>query len=119
MDRLAKPYVHLTIDAVDAVVFDPEGRLDPERYDHYPTFTEARDAALLLRRADPRRRGTTTATTTARNSAGCSPCWSRPRRSTPSTPSPAITGSSTASTRRGRRRHEGEIGFIRRKRARG
>src|SRR4051794_440605 len=46
MDRLTKPFVHLTIDAVDAVVFDPEGRFDPEQYDHYPTFIEARDAAL-------------------------------------------------------------------------
>ena len=46
MDRLSKPYVHLTIDAVDTVIFDPEGRFDPERYDHYATFTEARDAAL-------------------------------------------------------------------------
>ena len=46
MDRLAKPFVHLTIDAVDTVVYDPDGRFDPEQYDHYPTFTEARDAAL-------------------------------------------------------------------------
>lgn len=41
-----KPYVHLTIDAVDAVVLDADGRLDADRYDHYATFTEARDAAL-------------------------------------------------------------------------
>ncbi|MFO0909691.1 MAG: hypothetical protein U0794_15320 [Isosphaeraceae bacterium] len=41
-----KPYVHLTIDAVDAVVFDPENRFDAERYDRYPTFIQARDAAL-------------------------------------------------------------------------
>ncbi len=41
-----KPFVHLPIDAVDAVVLDPEGRYDPELFDHYSTFDEARDAAL-------------------------------------------------------------------------
>jgi hypothetical protein len=46
MDCLLKPYVHLTIDAVDTVVFDAEGHFDSERYDRYATFTEARDAAL-------------------------------------------------------------------------
>jgi hypothetical protein len=46
MDSLSKPYVHLTIDAVDTVVFDAEGRFDGDRYDRYATFTEARDAAL-------------------------------------------------------------------------
>jgi hypothetical protein len=46
MDSLSKPYVHLPIDAVDTVVFDPEGHFDGERYDRYATFTEARDAAL-------------------------------------------------------------------------
>jgi len=46
MDRLSKPYVHLPIDAVDTVVFDPEGRFDGEQYDRYASFTEARDAAL-------------------------------------------------------------------------
>jgi hypothetical protein len=46
MDRAAKPFVHLPIDAVDTVVYDPEGAYDPERYDHYSTFVEARDAAL-------------------------------------------------------------------------
>jgi hypothetical protein len=46
MDHLSKPFVHLTIDAVDTVVFDPDGRYDPELYDHYATFVEARDAAL-------------------------------------------------------------------------
>jgi hypothetical protein len=46
MDLFTKPYVHLSINAVDTVVFDPEGRLDSERYDHYGSFTEARDAAL-------------------------------------------------------------------------
>ena len=46
MECLSKPFVHLTIDAVDTVILDPEGRFDPELYDHYATFTEARDAAL-------------------------------------------------------------------------
>ncbi len=46
MHLLTKPFVHLPIDAVDTVVFDPEGRFDAERYDRYETFTQARDAAL-------------------------------------------------------------------------
>jgi len=46
MDSLSKPYVHIPIDAVDAVVFDAEGHFDGERYDRYATFAEARDAAL-------------------------------------------------------------------------
>ena len=46
MNLFTKPYVHLSIDAVDTVVFDPEGLLDSDRYDHYGTYTEARDAAL-------------------------------------------------------------------------
>lgn len=46
MDSLSKPYVHVPIDAVDAVVFDAEGHFDAERYDRYATFAEARDAAL-------------------------------------------------------------------------
>ena len=46
MDSLSKPYVHLTIDAVDFVVFDAEGDFDADRYDRYATFAEARDAAL-------------------------------------------------------------------------
>jgi hypothetical protein len=46
MDSLSKPYVHLPIDAVDTVAFDPEGHFDGEQYDRYATFTEARDAAL-------------------------------------------------------------------------
>jgi hypothetical protein len=41
-----KLFVHLPIDAVDTVVFDPEGRFDAERYDRYESFTQARDAAL-------------------------------------------------------------------------
>jgi len=41
-----KPYVHLSINAVDAVVFDPEGQFDSDRSDRFATFTEARDAAL-------------------------------------------------------------------------
>src|SRR4051812_30183709 len=46
MDLLAKPYVHISIDSVHAVAFDPEGRYDADLYDRYATFAEARDAAL-------------------------------------------------------------------------
>jgi hypothetical protein len=41
-----KTFVHLPIDAVDVVVFDPECRYDGDRHDRYATFEEARDAAL-------------------------------------------------------------------------
>lgn len=41
-----RPFVHVTIDAVDAVVFDADRRYDAEVHDHYATFIEARDAAL-------------------------------------------------------------------------
>src|SRR3954463_8482076 len=46
MDRDSKPFVHLPIDAVDTVAFDPEGSYDGDRFDRYATFAEARDAAL-------------------------------------------------------------------------
>ena len=46
MNAVAKPYLHLSINAVDAVVFDPEGRHDNDRSDRFDTFDEARDAAL-------------------------------------------------------------------------
>src|SRR3984957_20580050 len=46
MDSLSRPYVHVPIDAVDTVAFDPEGQFAGERYDRYATFAEARDAAL-------------------------------------------------------------------------
>jgi hypothetical protein len=46
MEHFNKPFVHLPIDAVDSVVFDPEGRFEAELYDRYASFTEARDAAL-------------------------------------------------------------------------
>jgi hypothetical protein len=46
MDHLTKSFVHLPIDAVDSVVFDPEGRFEAEHYDRYASFSEARDAAL-------------------------------------------------------------------------
>ena len=45
-DCIAKPFVHLAIDAVDTVIFDPEARFDPEQFDHYESFDAARDAAL-------------------------------------------------------------------------
>jgi hypothetical protein len=46
MNAVAKPYLHLSINAVDTVVFDPEGCLDNDRSDRFDTFEEARDAAL-------------------------------------------------------------------------
>ena len=46
MDPMIKPFVHITIDSVDAVVFDADNRYDAEIHDHYATFAEARDAAL-------------------------------------------------------------------------
>lgn len=42
MNSLSKPYVHLPIDAVNTVVFDPEGDFDGEQFDRYPSFAEAR-----------------------------------------------------------------------------
>ena len=45
-DCIAKPFVHLAVDAVDTVLFDPQGHFDAERYDHYESFAAARDAAL-------------------------------------------------------------------------
>ncbi len=46
MHPSSRPFVHLSIDAVDLVAFDPEGRYDSEVHDRYPTFEAARDAAL-------------------------------------------------------------------------
>ncbi len=46
MKPVSKPYVHLSIDSVDLVLFDPQGRYDANRYDRYASFVEARDAAL-------------------------------------------------------------------------
>jgi hypothetical protein len=46
MDHVSKLFVHLPIDAVDSVVFDPEDRFPAEQYDRYASFNEARDAAL-------------------------------------------------------------------------
>jgi len=46
MNTVAKPYLHLSINAVDTVVFDPEGRHDNDRSDRFATYAEARDAAL-------------------------------------------------------------------------
>ncbi len=46
MDDLIRPFVHVSIDAVDAVVYDADGRYDAEIHDHYATFAGARDAAL-------------------------------------------------------------------------
>ncbi len=41
-----RPFVHITIDAVDAVILDHDGEFDPALHDRYETFEAARDAAL-------------------------------------------------------------------------
>ena len=46
MNAVSKPYLHLAINAVDTVVFDPDGLHDNDRSDRYASFGEARDAAL-------------------------------------------------------------------------
>jgi hypothetical protein len=46
MEHFTKAFVHLPIDAVDSVIFDPKGRFEAELYDRYASFIEARDAAL-------------------------------------------------------------------------
>jgi hypothetical protein len=46
MNSLLKPYVHVSINAVDTVIHDPEGRFHSDRSDRFATFGEARDAAL-------------------------------------------------------------------------
>jgi hypothetical protein len=46
MPTIAKPFVQLAIEQVDTVIYDPEGRFDPELHDRYETFEAARDAAL-------------------------------------------------------------------------
>ncbi len=46
MERMAGPFVHIAVNAVDTVALDFEGHYDPELVDHYPTFEQARDAAL-------------------------------------------------------------------------
>ena len=46
MEHFTKSFVHLPIDAVDSVIFDPAGHFEAKQYDRYASFTEARDAAL-------------------------------------------------------------------------
>ncbi len=46
MNNQFKPYIQTAINEVNAVVFDPQGHQDADRCDRYPTFEEARDAAL-------------------------------------------------------------------------
>jgi hypothetical protein len=46
MEHFRKPFVHLPINAVDSVVFDPEGHFEADLHDRYASFIEARDAAL-------------------------------------------------------------------------
>jgi hypothetical protein len=46
MERTDKPFVQLSIDAVAAVVLDPDGHFDPEQFDRYADFNQAREAAL-------------------------------------------------------------------------
>ncbi len=46
MTEEMKPYVHVAVNAVDTVIFDPDGRIQDERSDRFAEFSEARDAAL-------------------------------------------------------------------------
>ncbi len=46
MTLIDKPFVQIAIEQVDTVIYDPEGRYDPEFHDRYETFEAARDAAL-------------------------------------------------------------------------
>lgn len=46
IDPADKPFVHLAINAVDTVIFDPQGLFDSDRSDRFASFNEARDAAL-------------------------------------------------------------------------
>jgi hypothetical protein len=46
MNAVSKPYLHLSINAVDTVVFDPDGLYDSDRSDRYESYSEARDASL-------------------------------------------------------------------------
>ena len=46
MNDIDKPFVQISIDAVDTVIHDPEGFYDPDQHDRYETFETARDAAL-------------------------------------------------------------------------
>ena len=55
MNSVTKPYLHLSINAVDTVVFDPEGYHDNDRSDRFDTFDEARNAATFMHRAHARR----------------------------------------------------------------
>lgn len=41
-----KQFVHLPIDAVDTVIYDPAGHYDAEVFDRYAEFSDARNAAL-------------------------------------------------------------------------
>jgi hypothetical protein len=41
-----KPFVQLAIEEVDTVIWDHDGRYDPELFDRYETFESASDAAL-------------------------------------------------------------------------
>jgi hypothetical protein len=46
MPTTNKPFVQLAIEQVDTVIYDPEGRFDPDLHDRYESFNAARDAAL-------------------------------------------------------------------------
>jgi hypothetical protein len=46
MNYPIRPFVQMAIDAVDVVLSDPEGQYDPDHFDRYETFGEARGAAL-------------------------------------------------------------------------
>ena len=49
VEQAPKPYVQVAVDDVDIVVFDPEGRYDPEQYDRFVNFEQPRCGPLLHR----------------------------------------------------------------------
>ena len=93
MEQAPKPYVQESPSTtVDIVVFDPEGRYDPEQYDRFVNFEQSRDAALCCIEDVLEERGSTRARATG-------PGWRRctrrnprsglgPSRTWPSRPSP-------------------------------
>ena len=57
MDSHSKPYVHLSINAVDTVIHDPEGRFDSDRSDRFATFARGSRCGLVLHRGHASRSG--------------------------------------------------------------
>ena len=54
MTSLAKPFVHSRSTPWMPSCIDPDGRFDPELYDHYATFDRGPRRGPILRRAPAR-----------------------------------------------------------------